>query len=140
MVTARSAGRLRRAIDRNAIEAAIARIHTETTGEVRVMISPSFWGNVRKRARRAFRVLGLPRAKQKNGVLIFLVPRRREVVILGDAGIHGRAGEDLWREARDRLTAAFARGLYTEGIVEAIQTVGRELAIHFPAGGDTRPG
>jgi len=133
VVTARSAGSLRRAIDRKAIEAAIARIHTETTGEVRVMISPFFWGSVRRRARRAFRVLGLHRARHKNGVLIFLVPRRREVAILGDAGIHGRAGEDLWREARDRLTAAFGRGLYTEGIVEAIETVGRELALHFPA-------
>ena len=99
------------------------------------MISPFFWGNVGKRARRAFRVLGLHRAKHKNGVLIFLVPRRREVAILGDAGIHGRAGQDLWREARDRLTAAFARGLYTEGIVEAIEAIGRELTIHFPAAG-----
>ena len=134
-MTALSAGSLRRAIDRKAIEAAIARIHSETTGEVRVMISPFFWGSVRKRARRAFRVLGLPRARQKTGVLIFLVPRRREVVILGDAGIHGRTSEDLWREARDRLTSAFARGRYTEGIVEAIATIGRELAVHFPAPG-----
>ena len=134
-MTVRSAGGLRRAIDRKAIEAAIARIHTETTGEVRVMISPLFWGSVSKRARRAFRVLGLHRARHKNGVLIFLVPRRREVAILGDAGIHGQAGEDLWREARDRLTASFARGRYTEGIVDAIDPIGRELALHVPAPG-----
>jgi uncharacterized membrane protein len=121
-----------RKLDRKAIEDAIRRVHEDTSGEVRVVISPFFWGSVRKNGERTFRGLGLHSAKRHNAVLLFIVPRRRTFVVLGDAGIHERAGQDLWHDVRDRLAGAFSRDQFTEGIVEAVDRIGEQLARHFP--------
>jgi uncharacterized membrane protein len=122
----------RRAIDRAAIEAAIRRVRETTTGDIAVVIAPAFWGSVRHNAERLLRLLRLGSSAHRNGVVLLIVPRRRSFAIFGDAGIHERSGEELWREARDGLAAAFREGRYTEGVVEAVERIGRELARHFP--------
>jgi uncharacterized membrane protein len=126
-----SSRKFRNAIDVAAIEAAIDRMRRTTTGDLRVVISPAFWGNVRHNADRALALVGHGRAA-RNGVLLFIVPRRREFAIVGDAGIHALAGEDLWTGVRDRLGEAFRSGRYTEGIIEAVETIGASLSRHFP--------
>jgi uncharacterized membrane protein YgcG len=126
-----SSRKFRNAIDAAAIEAAIDRIRRTTTGDLRVVISPAFWGSVRHNADRALALVGHGRAA-RNGVLLFIVPRRREFAIVGDAGIHALAGEDLWIGVRDRLREAFRSGRYTDGIIEAVEAIGAALALHFP--------
>jgi len=133
MVRTHSARRFRRALDARVIEEAIRRVRAATGAEVRVVVSPAFWGSVRRNAERAFRLFGLADSRHQHGVLLFVVPRRRAFVILGGAGLHARAGEDLWRDARDRLAQAFKQGRYTEGILEAVERIGDEIARHFPA-------
>jgi uncharacterized membrane protein len=127
----RSSRAFRETLDGAAIEAAIERVRRTTTGDLRVVISPAFWGNVRHNAERALGLLGHGRA-HRNGVVLFIVPRRRTFAIVGDGAIHARAGDDLWRGARDGLAKAFRQGRYTEGIVETIDAIGAELARHFP--------
>jgi uncharacterized membrane protein len=126
-----SSRKFRNAIDAAAIEVAIDRVRRTTTGDLRVVIAPAFWGSVRHNADRALALIGHGRAA-RNGVLLFIVPRRREFAIVGDAGIHARAGEDLWTGARDRLGEAFRSGRYTEGIIEAVEAIGAALSRHFP--------
>jgi len=69
-------------------------------------------------------------------VLIFVVPSRRRFVVLGDAGIHAKVGQAFWNDVAACLSAQFARGAFTEGLVEGIHLVGDRLTEHFPWRGE----
>jgi putative membrane protein len=93
----------------------------------------------RFRAERAFLEHGLHRTRSGTGVLVFASLFEREVVVLGDRGIHAKMGEEGWRHAVDALVAGMKRRDPAAGFVEAIRLVGDTLAQHFPpvpGGGD----
>lgn len=118
-------------LDRDRIAAAVATAEELTSGEIVVAIAPWFWGRVDKVAERAFARLGVANTRERNGVLIFVCPRRRRCTVLGDAGIHERAGQPLWDRAVAAITDAGPKDL-TAGVVRAIELVGAELASRFP--------
>ena len=122
-------------VDRAKVEAAVAAAERGTTGEIVVAIAPWFWGRVDKVAEKTFAKLGVGRTRDKNGVLIFVCPRRRRCTVLGDAGIHERAGQHLWDAAVNAIADHGPRDL-TAGLVRAIELVGAELAAQFPATAD----
>jgi uncharacterized membrane protein len=124
--------KLLKAIDAERVRRAIEAAERETSGEIRVSVVPFFWGNVRSVAERAFARLGMTRTAQRNGVLFFIVPSRRRFVVLGDEGIHAKVGAEFWEKVVGAVAAEFKGGRFTEGLVEGIETVGRELATHFP--------
>jgi uncharacterized membrane protein len=70
--------------------------------------------------------------RDRNGVLLLIEPARREVVVLGDAGIHAHVGDAFWTEIAAQVTAHFREGRFTQGVVEAIDAIGDALARHFP--------
>jgi uncharacterized membrane protein len=51
---------------------------------------------------------------------------------LGDEGIDAKCGEGFWQEIVNAMSPQFARGEFTQAIVEAINRVGAVLAQHFP--------
>jgi uncharacterized membrane protein len=123
-------------LDASAVERAVARAETGTTGEIRVSIAPFFVGSVRRMAEGAFRRLGMHATKDRNGVLLLIAPARRQVVVLGDEGIHAQVGDAFWTAIAARVSARFREGRFTEGVVEAVDAIGDALARHFPAGAD----
>lgn len=131
-----SRGSLRKCVDQVRVVAAIREAERVTSGEIRVSVAPFFWGNVEKTAQKAFRRLGMENTADRNGVLIFLVPSRKKFVILGDAGIHEKVGQDFWHDASACLSSRFRDGAFTEGLVEVIHLVGDRLATHFPSAGE----
>ncbi|HVW29630.1 MAG TPA: TPM domain-containing protein [Polyangiaceae bacterium] len=128
--------RLERVLDVDRVERAIATAEGTTSAEIRVSVCPFFWGSIHRAARRAFIRLGMDRTKQRNGVLIFVVPSRRSVVVLGDEGIHRRTGDALWNRAVDEMLPLFRRGELTEGVIRGIEVVASSLSEYFPRGGD----
>lgn len=127
---------LRRSIDEPAVVAAIKEAEKMTSGEIRVSVAPFFWGDVRRTAEKAFVRLGMTGTRDRNGVLFFVVPSRRKFVILGDAGIHEKEGQEFWDGLAAILSEHFAKGGYTTGLVEAIKAAGVALSRHFPYQGD----
>jgi uncharacterized membrane protein len=123
-------------LDASAVERAVARAETGTTGEIRVSIAPFFVGSVRRMAEGAFRRLGMHATKDRNGVLLLIAPARRQVVVLGDEGIHAQVGDAFWTAIAARVSTRFREGRFTEGVVEAVDAIGDALARHFPAGPD----
>jgi uncharacterized membrane protein len=131
--------KLIRGLDTERIERAIAAAERLTSGEIRVSVAPLFWGDVERAARRAFERLRMHETKDRNGVLFFIVPSRREFYVLGDTGIHAKVGEDFWHAVAAVVAMHFQRGNYTEGVVRGIATLGERLAEHFPnRGADDR--
>jgi uncharacterized membrane protein len=114
------------------VEAAIRRAEEHTSGEIRVSIAPFFWGDVEKTARRAFARLGMDRTRDQNGVLLFVVPSRHRLFVLGDVGISRLVPPGFWDQLAHDISDRFRAGDATKGLVEAIQRVGAVLAEHFP--------
>jgi uncharacterized membrane protein len=123
---------LLRVIDRERIEAAIRLAERRTSGEIRVYIARFFWGDVRRVAERAFTRLGMTATRQRNGVLFFVVPARRRFVVLGDEGIHAVVGQAFWDSVAAALAERFSEGDFNGGLLRGIETVGAQLATHFP--------
>ncbi len=121
-----------RAVDVERVARAIRDAEARTSGEIRVSVAPPFWGNVERAAERAFERLGMSRTRERNAVLVFIVPSRRAFVVLGDAGIHGRVGQEFWRHVIGLMEPHFRRGEPTDGVVAGIAAIGSELARHFP--------
>jgi len=124
--------KLMKAVDVERVKAAIGEAERQTSGEIRVSVARFFWGGVRAAAERAFARLGVARTKDRNGVLFFIVPARKKFVVLGDAGIHARVGQEFWDCVAGLMSGHFKKGEFTEGLVAAIREAGRELAAAFP--------
>jgi uncharacterized membrane protein len=124
--------KLLKTIDKERVLAAIREAERRTSGEVRVSVSPFFWGSVRRVAERAFDRMGMTATKDRNGILFFIVPARRRFTVLGDEGIHAGVGQDFWDGLAALLSEHFRKGEFTEGLVRAIEAAGRKLAEHFP--------
>ncbi len=120
------------AIDKDRIKQAIQKAERRTSGEIRVSVSPLFWGDVRKAAEKAFERLGMTATKHRNGVLFFVVPARRKFVVLGDSGIHEKVGQEFWHHIVRTVSEKFKQGDFTGGLVAGIEAVGEDLARHFP--------
>jgi uncharacterized membrane protein len=125
-------GQLLKTIDKGLIEEAIRNAECRSSGEICVSVSRLFWGDVEKAAQNAFNRLGMTRTRQRNGVLFFVVPARRKFVVLGDEGIHQKVGQQFWQAVASAMSEKFHAGDYTGGLVKGIETVGEQLATHFP--------
>ena len=89
-----------------------------------------------KRAELEFHRQGLHRTRDATGVLLFTSLLERRVIVLGDAGIHGKVGDEHWTETTRAVLDGIARGSLRDGLVAGIERCGAVLAQHFPA----RPG
>jgi uncharacterized membrane protein len=125
------------AIDKDRIKQAIQKAERRTSGEIRVSVSPLFWGDVRKAAGKAFERLGMTATKDRNAVLFFVVPARRKFVVLGDSGIHEKVGQEFWHHIVRTVSGKFKQGDFTGGLVAGIEAVGEDLAKHFPYHADS---
>jgi uncharacterized membrane protein len=120
--------------DKARVREAIAAAQHETSAPIHVSIAPYFWGSVRATAERAFRKHGLADTPQRNGVLFFLVPSRREFAVIGDAGAHEALGQPVWDAVAATLREHLLRKDATTGLELSIERLARELAAHFPPG------
>jgi uncharacterized membrane protein len=78
--------------------------------------------------------MNMSATRARNGVLIFVAPRRHEVAVIGDVGIHAKVAPDFWAAVVARMTADFRRGDRTAGLVAAVELLGNALATAFPIG------
>jgi uncharacterized membrane protein len=127
------AQRIVHGIDVGAVEQAIRAAEQRTSGEIRVAIARSwFWGDARAAAERAFRRLRVSETRARNGVLVFIAPRRRKLAVLGDVGVQAKVAPELWTTVIETMAADFRRGDRTAGLVAAVELLGNALAAAFP--------
>jgi uncharacterized membrane protein len=119
-------------VDPARVQAAIAAAERLTSCEIVVSVARFFIGNVERTVRRAFQRLGVANTAARNGVLLFLVPSRHRFVVLADAGIHARVDPAFWARVTRAGCERFRGRDYTGGLVAAIETIGRELAVPYP--------
>lgn len=122
----------RRDIDQARVREAVEQAEQRTSAEIVVAIAPFFLGRMWTAARRAFARLGVAATTGRNGVLVFVAPARRQVVVLPDETAAARIDPSRWSEVASQIAAAFGRGDGTSGLVEGIERLATVLGGPFP--------
>ena len=115
---------------------AIKAAEDHTSGEIRVHLDSNLKRPILDEAVVVFKRLKMDRTALRNGVLIMLIPEKREFCIIGDEGIDALVPDDFWDEERDIMASHFKEGRFADGLVEAIGQVGIKLKEHFPVADD----
>ena len=123
---------LYRFVDNKRIAEAIARAEATTGASISVKIAARTSGDIHAAALRAMHIHGLTRRPERNSVLFFVVPSRREFAVVGDTVAHERLGQETWNSVVAIVEKHFRAGDPTGGLVAGIDEVGRYLMRHFP--------
>ena len=117
---------------------AIQSSEKKTSGEIRIYIeSRNPLVSTLERAQIIFDKLQMQNTKQRNGVLLYLAVKDKEVALLGDEGIHKQVGTAFWEKQVAEMINLFKQNNLTEGIVKCIEEVGNVLIAEFPYDGNT---
>jgi uncharacterized membrane protein len=123
-------------LDHDRIVGAIKAAEARTSGQIRVYVQRGeLAGDPVTVAQKKFHQLGMQATKERNGVLIFVLPRARKFAVIGDEGVHQKCGDQFWQQLVERMRAHFQKENFTDALVEAIEDVGKVLARHFPKTG-----
>jgi uncharacterized membrane protein len=123
---------LARHVDEDRIRDAIIAAEQRTTGPILVTLSHGTLGTTLTAAKRAFRRLRLGHAPDRNGVLLFVIPERREFAVVGDTAIHEKVGQEFWERVAGAMSDRIQRGDITDGLIHGVEEAGQQLALHFP--------
>jgi uncharacterized membrane protein len=120
-------------LDHDRIVGAIKAAEATTSGQIRVYVQRGeFAGDPVIAAQEKFRKLGMQATHERNGVLIFVLPRARKFAVIGDEGVHQKCGDEFWQQLVERMRTHFQSEHFTDALVEAIEETGKLLARHFP--------
>jgi len=118
--------------EEKSIVAAIRAAELNTSGEIRVHFAEKIISDVLADAAQTFTKLGMEKTTRRNGVLIYVVPNKKQFAIIGDIGFHQVSGNDFWQTVKDKMQNFFRNGNFSEGIIKGIEETGIILKQHFP--------
>jgi uncharacterized membrane protein len=120
-------------LDHDRLVKAIRAAESRTSGEIRVFIQRGkFESEPLVVAQKKFQRLGMYKTRERNAVLIFVAPRAHKFAVIGDKAIHEKCGEEFWQRVADGMRVHFRNEKFSHALTEAIETVGKVLAAHFP--------
>jgi uncharacterized membrane protein len=103
-----------------------------TSGEIRVHLERDYKDSILDAASRTFVKLRMDRTKDRNGVLIFIAPERRDFAILGDRGINAAVPPDFWESVKNVMQKNFRQAMFAEGVCQGVKMAGEKLQAFFP--------
>ena len=121
-------------IDKARLIAAIADAERATTGKIYVYVSHRAITDPMAAAQKRFARLGLSRIHDhRASVLLYLAPLTKKFAIIGDTAIHDRCGDSYWNQLAESLSSDLKTGNATRALLNAVASLKRTLAEHFPA-------
>ena len=120
----------------DAIAFAVESAESRTSAEIVVHIVHSLFPleSSRRRAKRAFGALGVGRTRERNGVLLFFVMKKRRFEIVADEGAHEKVGRAAWESIARGIMEAIEREGFEAGVCRGVSLLGDELQKPFPRG------
>ena len=119
--------------EKQQIVAAIQAAERQTSGEIRVFVeSRCRYVDPLDRAAEVFSVLKIDQTAARNGVLVYVALRDRQLAIVGDQGIHEKVGNAFWEREVRQILADFNKADYAGGIAKIVGDIGEALRTHFP--------
>lgn len=124
-------------IDKQQVEKAISQLEQQTSAELRVYVEKKMPKQMKdctgfSRALQVFDELEMQQTEKRNAVLIYVAFNAHQCAIVGDQGIHQYVGDAFWQTQCRGMIDHFRQADYTQGIIVAIENIGRELARYFP--------
>jgi uncharacterized membrane protein len=120
------------------IAEAIQNAERETSGEIRVYVeSRCSWVDAIDRAAELFHLLKMDQTAERNGVLVYVAVKDRQVAIFGDEGIHNKVGQQYWFQLVAEMLNSFNSTDYAKGIAGTVMKIGVALQNYFPFNRDT---
>jgi uncharacterized membrane protein len=115
---------------------AIRNAEQQTSGEIRVYIENHCrFVDPMDRAGEIFFGLKMDQTLDRNGVLVYIALRDRQLAILGDEGIHRQVGKEFWEKEVHEMIDEFHADHYATGIARVVTEIGEALKTHFPYDG-----
>lgn len=115
------------------IVSAIKNAEQQTSGEVRVFVeSRCSYVDALDRASQIFFSLKMDHTAHRNGVLVYVAIKDKQVAVFGDEGIYEKTGTAFWNNAVHYMIHRFTEEHIAEGIVQVVKEIGESLAHHFP--------
>ena len=112
---------------------AIRSAEMQTSGEIRLFVeSKCAYINPVDRAIELFAELNMHQTQDRNGVLLYIAMKDRQLAIFGDQGIHIKIGQAFWENETATILSEFHQHHYTDGICKIITDIGTALKHHFP--------
>ena len=112
---------------------AIRSAEKQTSGEIRLFVeSKCAYINPVDRAIELFAELNMHQTKDRNGVLLYIAMKDRQLAIFGDEGIHKKLGQAFWEKEIATILSEFHKDHYSDGICKIITDIGTALKQHFP--------
>jgi len=126
------------AAEQQQIVAAIKAAEQQTSGEIRVFVeSRCRYVDPLDRAAEVFLGLKMEKTAARNGVLVYVATKDRQLALFGDHGIHEKVGNEFWNREVGIILSHFNRSSYGEGIAQVVTAIGEALRLHFPYDKDT---
>ena len=115
------------------IVSAIRAMEQQTSGEIRVFVeSKNPFMDPVDRAAEVFFKLKMEKTDQRNGVLLYIATKHKELALFGDEGIYKATGAGFWNNAVKNMISHFNGDDICEGMVQCIHEVGETLKEKFP--------
>ena len=115
------------------IVAAIKSAEQCTSGEIRVYVeSHCRYVDPLDRATQVFTGLHMEKTAARNGVLVYVALKDRQLALFGDQGIHQKVGSAFWNQQVRIILGHFNKDNYAGGIANVIAEIGKALQQHFP--------
>ena len=119
--------------DKEQIVEAIRMAEKETSGEIRIYVeSKNPYMDPVDRAAEIFFKLKMQETEHRNGVLLYIAMKHKELALFGDEGIYQKAGADYWNNAVKNMIAQFTKDNISNGIEQCIKQIGETLKEKFP--------
>ncbi len=109
-----------------------------TSGEIRVFVeSKCRFMDAIDRAKEIFFKLGMDKTAERNGTLVYVAIKDKQVAVFGDEGIHKRVGQQYWDEEVKKMIKHFQHQHVADGICECVKDIGEALFKNFPFNRET---
>lgn len=104
-----------------------------TSGEIRVYVERHCrYVDPVDRAAEVFAALQMQQTEARNGVLVYVALKDRQLALFGDKGIHERVGVVFWNQQVKTILSHFNSANYSGGIAAVVTEIGKALQQHFP--------
>lgn len=119
--------------EQDRIVQAIRAAEKQTSGEIRVYVEGRCrFVDALDRAVEVFFGLKMHETEHRNGVIVYVAIKDRQLAIFGDEGIHKIVGTDFWQLEVKKMLDEFNSANFVAGIIEIVRDIGQVLHHHFP--------
>src|SRR5207248_1834841 len=120
-------------LEHDRIVGAIREAESKTSSQIRVYVQRGkLSADPLIAAQKKFHRLGMHKTRERNAVLIFVVPRAHKFAVVGDNAVHETCGEQFWQRLVDGMRTHFQNEKFSHALVETSEETGKMLATHLP--------